>query len=499
MNIQLRGKYWYISDIPPEFDKNLLLGWRQKKGDPYIIAEDNVVNSFVLGQKRPWLKQRPALLFTEDMLSTDLLPFQVADIFKMVTLPNFLNANPMGLGKTIETVQFLKLMQAKNVLIVCPKIIRSQWQSQLKRWGDFDAQIFEGQTKVDKGFWVVNYDKLRNPKVLTKFKTFQWEYLVIDEAHKIKNRNAQQTIAVKSIPAARRIALTGTPILRYVDDLWSTLNFMDPRYACISYHTFVNYFCTQQHTPWGDKIVGLTSHPAKVALLNKLMDTVSIRNNAVNVAQGKTYETVKLPMSKKQRELYRKEKQLLLDELPENCTIANGAVLTMRMMQTTSWPGLFIEGEPGPKFEWILEMCGNNPQEKIVVFTVFERTASALKAYLKEQHIDARTITGKQTAEDNEKSRVEFISGHAQVLVGTIGAMGQGYDGLQMVSHTMVFIDRDWSPEICKQAEDRLHRMGQTKLVNIYYLECQGSFDQHVGRINRNKADDIREALNDDE
>ena len=48
------------------------------------------------------------------------------------------------------------------------------------------------------------------------------------------------------------------------------------------------------------------------------------------------------------------------------------------------------------------------------------------------------------------------------------------------------------------QAEDRLHRMGQTKPVNVYYLECTGSFDQHVGRINLNKADDIREALRDE-
>lgn len=499
MNIQLRGKYWYISDIPPEFDKNLLLGWRQKKGDPYIIAEDNAVNSFVLGQTRPWLKQRSSAPFTPDMLSTELLPFQINDIFKMTELPNFLNTNPMGLGKTIETVQFLKLMQAKNALIVCPKIIRSQWQAQLQRWGDFSAQVFEGQSKVDKGFWIINYDKLRSPQVLTQFKNFQWEYLIVDEAHKIKNRTAQQTVAVKSIPSAHRIALTGTPILRYVDDLWSILNFADPRYACNSYHTFVNYFCTLQRTPWGDKIAGLTRHPAKIALLNKLMDTVGIRNNAVKVARGKTCEIVKLPMGKKQRELYRKEKQLLLDELPENCTIANGAVLTMRLIQTTSWPGLFIENEPGPKFEWILEMCKNNSHEKIVVFTVFERTAAALEAYLKEQRINARKVTGKQTPEDNEKSRREFITGRAQVLVGTIGAMGQGYDGLQTVSHTAVFIDRDWSPEICKQAEDRLHRMGQTKLVNIYYLECQGSFDQHVGRINRNKASDIREALNDEE
>ena len=116
------------------------------------------------------------------------------------------------------------------------------------------------------------------------------------------------------------------------------------------------------------------------------------------------------------------------------------------------------------------------------------------------QNLHTHTLfcDGKNTPEENGKSKEAFVKGRGRVLVGTIGAMGQGYDGLQEVSHTVVFIDRDWSPEICKQAEDRLHRMGQTKPVNVYYLECTGSFDQHVGRINLNKADDIREALRDE-
>ena len=495
MKVLYKGKYLAILPGDTPIDKRLLLGWRQKKNDPWIIAEDNIINRIVLGLPRVWQKDAASI----DGLRTDgLEEFQIRDIKHISTLDHFLNANPMGLGKTVETVRFLQMRQAKNVLIVAPKIIREQWQAQLKRWGDFDSQIFEGNKKVTPGVWIVNYDKLRNEKVLMKFKEFQWDYLVLDEAHKIKSRRSQQSQAVKNIPAAHRIALTGTPILRYVDDLWSILNFLDPQYACYSYHTFVEYFCEQQETPWGPKITGLTKKPEKIALLNTLMESISIRNQSVSVARGKTYETVRLPMSKAQRELYRKERQLLLDELPKNCTIANGAVLTIRLMQTTSWPGLFIEGEPGPKFEWILEMCRNNPNEKIVVVTTFERTASALQKYLVEQGVYTRSITGKNTPEENGKSKEAFVKGRGRVLVGTIGAMGQGYDGLQEVSHTVVFIDRDWSPEICKQAEDRLHRMGQTKPVNVYYLECTGSFDQHVGRINLNKADDIREALRDE-
>ena len=200
-------------------------------------------------------------------------------------------------------------------------------------------------------------------------------------------------------------------------------------------------------------------------------------------------------MSKAQRELYRREKQLLLDKLPENCTIANGAVLAMRLRQTTSWPGLFLEKENGPKFEWILETCLNNPKEQFVVFTSFEQTAEALRKFLMNKLVTAFTITGKHSAEVNETNKKIFINGKCRVLIGTIGAMGQGYDGLQKVSRIVIFIDRDWSPGIMDQAEDRLHRMGQEHPVSVYYLECRGSFDQHVGRINMNKTEGIRRAL----
>ena len=497
MKIIPQGRYLHVYlETPQEYKvKPLLLGWRQRKKDVFIIAEDNLINRLVLGMSVTAVIERNV----SRIANTDgLQPFQVKDIDKMMGLQHCLNANPMGLGKTVEAVRYLAANNPKTALIVCPKIIRTQWKDQLERWGNLKAEIYDGQQNVAPGVWIINYDKLRNEKTLMKFKGFQWEFLILDEAHKIKSRGAQQTQAVKNIPAAHRVALTGTPILRYVDDLWSILNFLDPQYACNSYHTFVDYFCEQQQTPWGPKIVGMTKNPNKIALLNALLDFISVRN-AVKVGAGKTRETVRLPMAKKQRELYRKEKQLLLDELPENCTIANGAVLTIRLMQTTSWPGLFEPGEHGPKFEWVLEMCKNNPTEKIVVFSVFERTATALKLFLEDNGIHASTITGKQKAETNEKSRSTFIEGDSQVLIGTIGAMGQGYDGLQEVSHTLIFVDRDWSPEILKQAEDRLNRMGQKKMVNIYYLECQGSFDQHVGRINFNKADDIRRALNDEE
>lgn len=494
MKVVQSGKYFRVlpsSEVEERQLRHRLMGWRQRKGDSWIVAEDNIVNRIVLEQNIT-LVCSPEPLILDDRLQD----YQRQDVVTMCQLTRCLNANPMGLGKTIEAIKTLEYTNAQSAVIVVPKIIRQQWVDQIKRWWGRDAEIFEKQVTLEPGkIYIVNYDKLRNEKVLAKFRRFRWDCIVLDEAHKIKNRTSKQAVAVKLLPCARRIALTGTPILRYVDDLWSILNFLGEEYSGKSYWAFVDYFCEQEKTPWGNKVVGTTDDPYRQAVLQQLLSLFMIRHDSIEVAYGKTQETVRLPMSRAQRDLYRKERQLLLDQLPENCTISNGAVLTMRLRQTTSWPGLFLEDEPGPKFEWILEQCENNPEERFVVFTVFEQTAEALAQWLFHKSVRAATITGKNKFVVNERNKAWFLGGKIQVLIGTIGAMGQGYDELQHVSRVAIFIDRDWSPEIMKQAEDRLHRMGQKYPVRVYYLECQGSFDQHVGRININKSEGIRRAL----
>lgn len=500
MRIIDKGTSFQVLPQNDDVPVKLLLGYSQKKNDPWLRVEDNLVNRIVLNIPID-LKLNQFSADPQFLEQKGLQDFQVDDVIKLSSLKHMLNANPMGLGKTPETVCLLQILcdQQSSILIVTPKIIRTQWVDQIQQWWGREAKIFENQKRVTASdIWIVNYEKLRNESILTRFKGFQWDAVVLDEAHKIKNPKSQQTLAVKRLPANYKIALTGTPILRYVDDLWSILHFLDVQYSGTSYWNFVRYFCEIEATPWGDKLKGLTTDPVRVEILNKILQLVSVRNNAQEVAHGKFREVVKLPMSKQQRELYKKERQLVLDELPDNCTISNGAVLTTRLRQTTSWPGLFLGDEvAGPKFEWILEICKNNVDQQFVVFSVFEQAVSALEEYLNKNGVSCSTVTGKKSAFKNQVSKIDFENGDSQVIAGTIGALGQGYDGLQYHSRCMIFLDRDWSPEIMAQAEDRLHRMGQDNLVNIYYLECQGSFDQHVGRVNQYKSDDIRRALSD--
>lgn len=472
-------------------DTSMLLNWKTKKNDPWLYIENNLVNRLVLGMNALAYKVTP-VLGSSSWLDTRLEIFQQKDISKGLVIGDILNRNKMGLGKTVETIKMLQGLDARDAVICAPKSVCPQWVEAFRTWWPEVAGTVS-LYNPNANICVINYDKIRSDQILTQLRSRRHDAAVFDEVHKLKNKSAKQTVAAKWIPAQWHIGLTGTPILRHPDDLWSILHAIDWHYSGSSYWAFVNYFCNVVEGPFGRKIEGITDNTERLAVLHKLLDLVSIYNPEVEVAQGKRIIQVPLDMPPKQAKLYRKIRDLVLDELPENCTIANGAVHAMRMQQTTSWPGLFDEYIPGAKFEWVLEFC-QNTDEQILVLTKFARTAQALSRYLSYGNIPNALYTGMQNDELKQHYKRMFVEGKCQVLIGTIYAVGTGVDGLQ-VARLGIMLEQDWSPEINKQCEDRLHRRGQERPVRWYYLSCNKTFDKYVGKVNLAKAVSIRAAL----
>lgn len=479
-----------------------ILGLRQytKDANKYVV-DDNYTNRLVLGHS---ITRPKKFLSLKD--DNGLLPFQVEDVLRMTNVRGFLNANRMGTGKTIETVMACKNLDAKSILIVCPKSVIGQWVAKFKTWwperADDIVVYAIGDEVVRNKIYVLNYEKLIHKKSAGKFNSFVWNVLAVDEAHYIKNRTAQRTKACKSITAQYRYALTGTPITKTPNDLYSILDFLNPLYAGRSYWNFVRYYCEVVNTYFEEEIRGLTKNPERVKLLNDLLAEIYCRRSNEHIAKGKQAIDVPLIMDKAQQALYNKIRKLLLDQLPQTLSIPNGAVLLTRLIQATSAPQL-IDPEnkqvyPGVKFEWVYEQLMGNPDEKFVVFSRFAEITKALSEFLKSKGIGCTTYIGSMNDQQRENSKRQFITDPTcRVIAGTIGALGTGVDELQEACHICVFIDRDFSPEINQQCEDRLHRMGQQKSVLCYYLECNSTVDNKISKVNLERAEDIRKALND--
>lgn len=471
-----------------------LLGVYKVKGtaNEYRVM-DTYVNRIVLGYALPEIKLEN-LTFYEG-----LKDFQVSDVRRMVAHNSFLNRNRMGSGKTIETIYACRNRNFKSILVVCPKSVSWQWVVQFKRWWKQRAQEVEligRYTKITQGkIYVTNYEKLLSNPIQSMLRQQNFDCIIADEAHYIKNHKAKRSQCLKELKALCKYALTGTPVLRTPDELFSIFEFLDERISGKSYWEFVEYFCEWHEGYYGREIKGLTKNPEHVSVLHDLLNYMSCYND-IEVANGKKEILVPLVLTGAQNVLYKNLSKLILQEIDTSVTIPNGAVLRTRLIQATSSPQVLKVNTPGVKFEWIREILETLPNEKIVVFSNYAEPLINLRTYLKKNGFNGATYTGRQSAEERFIAKQTFISKpDCRILVGTIGALGVGVDELQTVAHICIFLDRHPSPEINAQCEDRLRRMGQRHEVLCYYLECDKTIDKKVARVSLERAEDIKKAL----
>lgn len=475
-----------------------------------LILEDNIFNRVCLGIDLE--------CFSDDSDHSEINPkardYQVKDIEHTLRLKNCLNRNKPGYGKTFESIEHCRLKGFKRILVVCPKSVVYQWKDQFVQWWPEMSECVQvlgnGPSLSDssKGvIYITNYEQLtprnigtRKHKVLAptqpfmKCKGWVWDIIIVDESHRIKTAGAQITIALKDLPSRHRMCLTGTPILGHPDDLWSQLNFLDPKISGNSYWEFVNRFCEVEEDHFGRKPVGLTPSENARNLLAKVLSIISVGGDNQNVTEGKNIIPIKLPMDVSQRNLYKDVVNLALDRLAEDgITVKNAMDQIIKQQQITTNCCKFPSCKHNPKFEWIRDWLEDNEGEKVVIFSKFAESAKALHEYLTKAKIKCELYYGEMSSKERQRVKDSFDS--YRVLIGTIGALGTSVDGLQHHCRNVIFLDRDWTPGINEQAEDRVNRSGQVGMTNIWILNMEHSIDQHVEGITTKKAEDIEEVF----
>jgi non-specific serine/threonine protein kinase len=325
-----------------------------------------------------------------------------------------------------------------------------------------------------------------------------WRLAILDEAQAIKNPNAKQTRAVKSLKASARIALTGTPIENNLRDLWSIFDFVNPGLlgSAKAFANFAKTLATQPHVSYAP-----LRRLVQPYILRRLKSDRSIIADLPDKTEIKAF----CPLTKKQAALY----QAAVGELEEALEQAGegigrrGLVLAslMRLKQICNHPsqwlgdGGYDEAESG-KFERLREIAEAiaGRQEKLLVFTQFKEIIGALEKLLASAFGRRGLVLHGETPVAKRKELVKTFQEdeRAPFFVLSLKAGGSGLN-LTGASHVVHF-DRWWNPAVENQATDRAYRIGQKRNVLVHKFVCRGTIEAKIDLLidsKRQLADDF--------
>lgn len=449
-----------------------------------------------------------------------LLEFQKADADKMIQKKSMINANRMGAGKTVTTLDAIEELKATPCLIVAPKFAHSVWQEELWTWMQEKAIIYNGTPKkriqqwdefVSSGckFLITNYEMLEEvarksgitlkPAALPTPGTFwKWESIIWDEAHNgglLNRKNKAFKISAKLakiIPV--RYPLTATPIRKGCVDLFALLHLVDPR-GFDSYWKYVNRHCVVTSTPFGKEI---EKNPANLAHFRKMLSEYMIRRPASEVAAerpGAIRQPLLVEMNKEQKKIYDELTEELMALIPETGEILmtpQQMTLMLRQRQILAAPQVLGLKHRGAAIDTVVEHSRNIIQDgnAIVIFTSFRQAVPKIEEALRDEHgedLPIYKITGGMTSQEFGDSWQSFQKGTGAAVLICVIKSSASFHATR--ASTAYFIGHEWDFNLNEQAEGRLDRYGQKELVNVFYLLYKGTVDDHLSRrLNEKKS-----------
>ena len=456
---------------------------------------------------------------TKSKLESTLFPFQREGVDWLVEHSRGILADECGLGKTLQALALVERLNVRHALVVCPKTLVSEWFNQCDKWSDGDmltpndqGDRLDGLNLRGPHYVCVNYDLLANRRYWGEIQSVPWDIIIWDEAHRLKNPKAKRTEYAYLIQAPRVVFMSGTPLQNSPMDLYPLFRMINPK----DYHNLYqwkNFFCVQvENTIWMRGTDGVARPrliksivPGKINHtdeLNMLLHKYMIRRTKKEVLPelpDKTYRTVPVELGpeKKQYDQMKTELFAILDS-GEQVTAPKVIAQLMRLRQICLDPNLLATSPiktstPSNKTKTLLEIV-EDTDDKVVIFTMFEKYAQILSSELSKHNITHVMITGQVDLTARGRA-VELFQENPDVKVClcTIGAGGEGIT--LTASHTAIFSDYAWNPAVNWQAEDRIHRIGQRENVLIIDLYCQNTIEDHLRAIVQSKKEMIERVV----
>jgi len=389
-------------------------------------------------------------------------------------------ADRVGLGKTAQAIRACDLLGCQRILVIAPKTLLHNWAREIGVWSAGDVHILTTRNDMTAARWhVTNYEVPVRRNLLGG----GWDALVVDEAHRVKNRKAQRARAVFAL--ARRtpnvMLLTGTPLLNRPDELWSLLHTIAPK-VFSSYWRWVDEHCLQEPVVSGGRVVAtrIVGVVDEEALRHQLADYMLMRDASVLGLPERLEETVRVLMYPRQRREYEQMRKVFMADLGSEILVAQNAMTRLLRLQQLALDPRLVGGEDrGAKTDAILEFVEDHLDEKILIFSTFRTYVYLLRDELKERGVEVVTVTGGETQKERQVAVDRFQSeSQVRVLAGTYEAMSEGLN-LQ-AADVVIHANKPWVPALIEQAEARAIRRGRQQPVTVVTVLAEGSVDTYV-------------------
>ena len=408
-------------------------------------------------------------------------------------------ADDMGLGKTVQAIAAM-LEQAPHgpCLVIAPTSVCHNWEKELTRFAPSltvhklgaaggRAAILKSLKAMD--VLVLSYGLLHQEA--DGLADIDWRMAVFDEAQAIKNAQTRRAQAGQRIKAHFRVALTGTPIENYLDELWSLFAIVNPGLLG-SRESFGRRFAGP---------IERNRDPAALQALRALIRPFMLRRTKSAVLSElppRTEQTLEIELPDDERALYEAMRQRAIENLAELREKGAGgqnrihilAEIT-KLRRACCHPGLVDPNIdlPGAKLQAFLELVEEliRNRHKALVFSQFVGQLERVREALVARGISHQYLDGGTPAPEREKRVSAFQAGEGNLFLISLKAGGTGLN--LTAADYVIHLDPWWNPAVEDQASDRAHRIGQQRPVTVYRLIVRDSIEEKILALHRSKRD----------
>ncbi|KAF3960746.1 hypothetical protein ACB098_02G039500 [Castanea mollissima] len=416
---------------------------------------------------------------------------------------NGILADEMGLGKTLQTISLLGyLHEFRGItgphMVVAPKSTLGNWMNEIRRFcptlravkflGNPDERKHIREDLLVAGKFdvcVTSFEMAIKEK--SSLRRFSWRYIIIDEAHRIKNENSLLSKTMRLYNTNYRLLITGTPLQNNLHELWSLLNFLLPEIFS-SAETFDEWF----------QISGENDQQEVVQQLHKVLRPFLLRRLKSDVEKGlppKKETILKVGMSQMQKHFYRALLQKDLEVVNAGGERKRLLNIAMQLRKCCNHPYLFQGAEPGPPYstgDHLITNAGKmvlldkllpklkERDSRVLIFSQMTRLLDILEDYLMFRGYLYCRIDGNTGGEDRDASIDAFNKPGSEKFVFLLSTRAGGLGINLATADVVILYDSDWNPQVDLQAQDRAHRIGQKKEVQVFRFCTEYTIEEKV-------------------